>query len=91
MSSLTLRERYEVWLETVGVDVIASRRLDPLERTGEAFVTHHVPPFTAVAVSPAGERLEQAACGVFIAADAIAPQETAPTCRRCRIVLEIGG
>lgn len=55
---------------------------------GLAFVTHHVPPFTAARVTPAGERLEQAACGQFVASDQLAPVETAPTCRLCRIAVD---
>lgn len=82
--SLTLAEL--AW-PRVYASLVADRR-PPVPRDGSAFVTHHVPPFTAARMTPTGERLEQAACGAFIAGDLVAPAETAPTCRLCRIATE---
>lgn len=56
---------------------------------GLAFVSHHVPPFTAGRTSPGGEPLEQAVCGAYVASDMIAPAETEPSCRLCRIALDL--
>lgn len=70
--------------------ILASvERCEPLPPgDGLAFVTHHVPPFTAARTTDL-ERLEQAACGEYVAADQIAPTETSPSCRRCRLALEL--
>lgn len=82
-----IRERFEVWLDTAPVDEIVGgfvKRESP--RDGSAFVTHHVPPFTANTIKH-GEFLQMAECGGYVADDQIAKPETEPSCRMCRLSL----
>lgn len=82
-----IRDRFELWLDTAPVEeIIGARPVRALTSEGLAFVTHHVPPFTANAISH-GEFLQMAECGAYIADDQIAKPETAPTCRMCRLSL----